>query len=482
MPDHLVDAAEASAHGNPPQDAQPRRLRTAVAKGGLVLVVRQFLSVGLSVVGALLTTRIIGPVQYGTYITAFTIHQFIAGVFGLGVQAYLIRSPVAHGDRLFDIASTFLLGLGCVCGLAEAVAFHLAGGSLGIARAVPVLIFLAVTLPAQLASAPALARLDRQLNYDRVTLVDLLALGAYYGFGIVLAVMGWGAWALAVGWAVQQTISLLGYHWTARWRPRPAWDWAELRQLISYSVLWASSNWIWQARSLVNPFIVGNVLGIEAVGFVSLAQRLVDMLCFTRPIVWRVAMAAFARVQSEPKKLLSAIEDGMELQALAIGPPLIVFAVFGKDLVGILFGERWLPSFDVYPFVATASFVLVLFGMHSAALAVYGRNLAMVVFNAINLAVFAAATFLLLPKLGVRAVGVADIIALSSLAVLEWNFRERVGALSYRRALPMATSVTLALLLSVFTRWAGLLPLLALAWPGTWQRLVGHARTLIKAR
>jgi hypothetical protein len=63
---------------------------------------------------------------------------------------------------------------------------------------------------------------------------------------------------------------------------------------------------------LVNPFIVGNGLGTEAVGFVSLAQRLVDTPCFIRPIVWRIAVAASVRVQ--PKKLVRAIEEGIELQ------------------------------------------------------------------------------------------------------------------------------------------------------------------------
>ena len=468
-------------HGYEPSvSSAPQRLRAKVAKGGFVLMVRQFIFAALSVVGALVTTRIIGPFEYGTYITALTIHAFIAGVFGLGVQAYLIRVPLEPGDRVFDVASTFLLTLGVVCGLSEIFIFALFGRYIGVGHAVPILVFLACTLPVQLGCTPAAALLDRQLSYERIALVDLVAVTIYYLLAIAACLCRLGR--LGSGHrlddpARRQFRGLSPYGaLAARIRPGTGKPCVEM---LGYSVAWASSGWIWQARSLVNPLIIGNVLGVEAVGFVSLAQRLVDMLCFTRPIVWRIAMAAFTRVQNEPRKLVRAIEDGMELQALAIGPPLIFFAIFGKDMVGTVFGERWSPSFAIYPFVALANFWLVLFTLHSSALAVYARNLAVALFNALDLIVFIVCTIILVPKIGAKAIGVADVLALSTLTVLDWNFRRRVGSLSYLRTMPLIATISLALALSSLTRWAGLLPLLALASPGTWDRLRNHFHSAI---
>jgi O-antigen/teichoic acid export membrane protein len=480
MADSTTSGRSAGLTGfEPSAESAPGRLRAKVAKGGFVLMARQFVLAALSVVGALVTTRMIGPFEYGTYITALTMHAFIAGVFGLGVQAYLIRVPLGPDDRVFDIASTFLLALGCICGFVEILVFVLFGSYIGVGHAVPILVFLACTLPVQLGCTPAAAILDRQLSYERIALVDLIGVTIYYLLAIALAFSGWGAWALATGWTIQQGANFVGYHVTAGWRPHLAWNWKALREMLRYSILWASSGWIWQARSLVNPLIIGNLLGVEAVGFVSLTQRLVDMLCFTRPIVWRIAMAAFARVQNEPRKLVRAIEDGMELQALAIGPPLILFAVFGKDMVGVFFGERWLPSFTIFPFVALANFWLVLFTLHSSALAVYARNLGVALFNMLDLIVFSACTLVLVPKLGVKAIGIADVLALSTLTVLDWNFRRRVGSLSYLRIMPLVMTISFALALSSMTRWAGLFPMLALASPGTWDRLWNHFRSAV---
>jgi O-antigen/teichoic acid export membrane protein len=457
-------------------------LRARVTRGGFILIVRQIALVILSVTGVLVTTRIIGPENYGIYVTALSIHTFIGGVVGLGIQAYLIRGTDRINDRACDIASTSLLLMGLVCGFAEATLVKLYGAKIGIGPAVPFLVVMACALPIQLICAPATARLDRQFNYGRVAAVDLGALITYYVLATVLAFNNWGAWALATGWVAQQIVGVFGYHISAKWMPRPSWDWRIVREMIGYSFSWATSNWIWQARALVNPLIIGNILGVEAVGFVNLAQRLVETLCFTRPIVWRVAMAAFARVQNEPKKLTNAIEDGMELQALAIGPPLVLFAVFGKDLVGTLFGVRWLPAFGVFPFLALASFGIALFTLHSSALAVYKRNLDVVVFNVIQLSIFAAGTYVLLPWLGITAIGVADVVALCSLIVLDWSVRRRIEAVSYFRALPTSASVAFALLLSPVTHLSILLLFLPLIWPSARRRIVSYVTAIIRRR
>jgi O-antigen/teichoic acid export membrane protein len=467
--DLLLQKMNADSDGN---------LRSTVARSGVVLIVRQGLLMAFSIIGVLVKTRIIGPTDYGIYSSAASIHGFIAGIFGLGMEAYLIRGASDLSDRDCNIASTFLLTVGICCGIAEAILISAFGNRIGLSRAIPV----AALLPIQLISTPAAARLDRKFLYHRAVTVDLVGVVTYYVLTVSLAFAGWGAWALATGWAAQTAVNSFGYHVAARWCPRPTIAGHALRKMIAYSISFSASNWIWQARSLVNPIIVGNLLGIEAVGIVSLAQRLVGLLSFTQPIVWRVAMAAFARIQNEPRKLARAIEDGMELQALAIGPPLVIFAVFGRDLTGIIFGARWLPAFDVFPYLALASFGIAMFTLHSSALAVYMRNLDVVAFNTVNLVILAVSTYFLVPVLGAKAIGVADVVALSSLVLLDLSFRRRIGPISYLNALPIILGVALALLLSGLSRLSALLPLVALAWPGTWTRLLGHFHSVLKKR
>ena len=449
-------------------------LRATVARGGVVLIIRQIALVSLSLVGILVTTRVVGPQNYGIFATGLSIHTFIFGIAGLGIQAYLIRGSDRLNDRACDIASTWLLTAGLVIAGGEAAVVYRYGTLLGIESAVPILIFMAASLPVQLTALSALARLDRQFKYERVAAVDFGGSLTYYVLGMTLAFAGWGAWALATAWCTQQVVVLLGYHISARWIPRPAWDRHILKDMLGYSLSWAAGNWVWQARSLVNPFIIGNALGVEAVGFVNMAMRLVDILCFTRPIAWRVAMAAFARVQDVPEKLSRAIADGMELQSLVLGPPLVAFAVFGKTAMAIAFGARWLPVFDVFPFLATASFAMALFTLHASALAVYKLNLDVLMINIVSVGIFAVGTYFLVPRIGIRAIGIADVLQLSSLVLVDWIVRKRIASISYLPVLPAVAGVMLALLLSPLSGWAGLFLFLPLVWPDSRSRIAAH--------
>src|ERR1700733_1308492 len=141
-------------------NSDARGLRSTVARGDLVLLVRQGLLMALSVIGVLVTTRIIGPTEYGIYISAVLIHGFIAGIFGLGIEAYLIRGAADLSDRDCNIASTFLLTMGICCGIAEAILVSAFGDRIGLSRAIPVIVFMAALLPIQIISTPAAARLD----------------------------------------------------------------------------------------------------------------------------------------------------------------------------------------------------------------------------------------------------------------------------------------------------------------------------------
>jgi PST family polysaccharide transporter len=71
-------------------------------------------------------------------------------------------------------------------------------------------------------------------------------------------------------------------------RPRLCWKPSLIREMLAYGLSLSFAGWLWQLRSLVNPVIVGRFAGAEAVGFVALAIRLVEMLALLSlsPGVW----------------------------------------------------------------------------------------------------------------------------------------------------------------------------------------------------
>src|SRR3954466_4329651 len=86
-----------------------RGLRGRVLEGGALLMGRQLVSMGLSLVGLLVITRIIGPAAYGPYVAALSICQYAQNLGQAGIGVYLVRASDQATQLTFDVATTLLL-------------------------------------------------------------------------------------------------------------------------------------------------------------------------------------------------------------------------------------------------------------------------------------------------------------------------------------------------------------------------------------
>ena len=84
--------------GDSPPPA-PGYLRTKVLRGGAYLFIRQFLSLGLSLVGVFVITRVIGPERYGAFVAASGIYIYLQTLGQVGVDVYLVRQPGSVAER-----------------------------------------------------------------------------------------------------------------------------------------------------------------------------------------------------------------------------------------------------------------------------------------------------------------------------------------------------------------------------------------------
>jgi uncharacterized heparinase superfamily protein len=180
---------------------------------------------------------------------------------------------------------------------------------------------------------------------------------------------------------------------------------------------------------------VGRFVGAEGVAYVAFAIRVAENLSFVRTAAGRLGVAALARLQHDQAKFQEALQRALQLQVLSLGPLLCGFALCGPWVVPRFLGERWLPAFQVYPFIAAGVLVNSVFNLQASALFVVGHQWAVVQAYASHVVLLAAATFFLLPQNGITGYGWAELLACAGYVFIYASV-SKVAALSYRRLLP----------------------------------------------
>lgn len=374
--------------------AEPSLRRRAV-EGSLYLTARRLLGIGLSTAGLLLMTRLVGPENYGLFAAALGLNNYLLTLAQMGIRVYLMRSE--DTPKLWHQAFWWLLLWSAsltafaLIGLAVAQQFWIrTEGFMAVASAI------CLGLPFTAAAVAPQTRLERDLRYRRIAVLELSAQASGYAVGIPLAQLGYGVWALVASYWATVLVSAGGAFVSARYRPRWYWNAAERRAMVRFGVAQGASQWLYFSKDLLPAMILLPLGGKEAVGHYALATRLLEMLNFAPITIRRVADPVYARLQHEPTKLLRAMYLSSSAQMLALGATCLPFIVAGWYVLPLAFGAQWqIPIVLATMALLTAEQLLsAVFITQAQALGIVGRPQVVARFAAIFVPHLAAATAL----------------------------------------------------------------------------------------
>jgi PST family polysaccharide transporter len=425
----------------------------------------------IGAVGVLLLTRIIGPGSYGVYGAALGVYVYLLQLSQWGIKVYLIRREEEAQPQDYHQAFSLLLFLGLASTGLAILALPLLESWIRIEGFGVVAVAMFAVLPVQLLGLVPMAHLERELDFRRVAMIELSGQTVYFLVALPLAYRGLGPWAPVAGWWAQQLITSGLCFRAAAYRPRLYWETGRARAMVGYGLGYSSSIWVWQLRNLVGPLIVGRYGGAVAVGYVTLAIRMLEQLSFVKTAVWRLSLAALARLQQDRARLVRAISEGMSLQTMALGPFLAIFGLAAPWIVPALFGPQWVPVLEIYPFIALGYLVNAMFNLHSSALYVLRRNGAVTAFHLLHITLFAGAALLLVPRLGLVGYGWAEVVALPSYLLLHLLLVRHVGRPGYARAIVWLVASGVPLFAWQLGPWAWACAALPLLWPPTRREL-----------
>ncbi len=380
---------------------------------GLLQLSQQLLSVLATVVLA----RLLTPSDFGIAAFAMAVLTFASLASTWGFEAAIIRRSVID-DRLMggilaaNLAVTTTLSVGGV--LAAPVVADLIGAP--EARWALVALMPSVVLGG-LASV-SITLLNRRMHTGRIFLVDGVGMVVYIVLEIVLAAVGFGYWAVIIGYLAMQVLQCAGYIVAAGWRLRLAPPRSVVRSEGGFSVGYFTTGLATYANKNLDTWMVAATLGAAALGSYYIALVLPMILrARVADVVRYLLFPIFSRLRSDPERSRRAYASAIEFQAAVGIPAMLGVAIVAGPLVEVFFAEQWQASIDPMRLIALAAAVDLLgTGLAQAAIA-HGRMARSVVVSAGRAVVLCAALTVVALGSG-DLTDVALVVAVTSLIAL----------------------------------------------------------------
>lgn len=322
-------------------------LARSAAAGTLWLTGQQWGMRLSGLVTVALLTRLISPEDFGVVAAATTITPFVLLLADLGLSTYVIQVKELD-QRLLSTAFWYSLSVAIALMAALAVfapviaaAFHIPAAA-SVIRGCSLSVFFIVVC-----SVPA-ALLRRGMQFRLLALQSLVSVIIAQVVAIVLAFRGAGAWALVMQLIVSEVVSCILCWKAARWRPGFEFSKSEFGAMAKFGNKIVLADLVATVRPAAEAAIVSIVLGPAALGYLSIAQRLVQV---TQDLGGKalipVSTVVFAKVRDSEGRLQSAYLKALGISYSAISPIMTVVVVGGPLVVPLLFGKGWDQSVPV---------------------------------------------------------------------------------------------------------------------------------------
>ncbi|PAP75959.1 lipopolysaccharide biosynthesis protein [Rubrivirga marina] len=302
----------------------------------------------------LLLARLLSPEDFGLVALAGVFVTFAQVVVAQGLaEAIIQRDELERGHLETAFWINVATGLAATA-LTLLLAKPIAAG-LGTPALEPILRALSPLFLLNSLNAVQTALMRRDLAFRSLAARTIGANIAGGVVGIGMAVAGYGVWSL-VGQQLAAKAAEVALLWSmSQWRPGLGPSGRHARDLFGFSVHTVGISLLTFLSRHSDDLLIGYVLGPVALGYYTVAYRVLSTLLDVLTGVTRqVAFPVFSRLQQEPERLLRAFYSATRYTAFASFPTFFALAALAPEVIPVFFGPQWGPSVPVMMWLAVA--------------------------------------------------------------------------------------------------------------------------------
>ncbi len=161
--------------------------------------------------------------------------------------------------------------------------------------------------------------------------------------GIVLALSGFGVWALVFQYLTNTFIDTVVLWFTVKWRPILRFSVLRLKELLSYGWKLLASALIGAIYDDLRTLIIGKVYTKEDLAFYSKGQQFPRLIMNNvSTSITSVVFPYFSKMQDDKEKLKQSIRKTLRTSTVVIAPLMMGLLAIAKPLVKLLLTDKWI--------------------------------------------------------------------------------------------------------------------------------------------
>jgi PST family polysaccharide transporter len=322
--------------------------RRAVRSAG-VTVFAQVVAFSVQMIATVVLARLLVPADFGlvAMVTTFSLLLSYVGMIGFP-EAVLQRQEI---DR-FLASNLFWINLavGAVLSLGFAAAGSVLAKFYGDIRVERVTFAVSITIFLTCISVIHLALLKRAMRFSAVSINDIIARVASVTISVLLALAGWGYWALVAGVIAQPLSTAVGAWVLCRWIPSLPRRVPGTGSMIRFATHVYGSFSVDYCTHNLDNLLVGWRFGSLPLGFYKKAYELFVLPANQFLSAFPVAVSTLSRLKRDRAEYRRYLLAGISILAFAgmgIGADL---TLVGKDVVRLLLGPQWSEAGKIFTF------------------------------------------------------------------------------------------------------------------------------------
>ncbi|MCD8386662.1 MAG: lipopolysaccharide biosynthesis protein [Bacteroidales bacterium] len=270
-------------------------------------------------------------------------------------------------------------------------------------------------------------QLTKRMHVRPIAVANIVSLSVGGALGIIMAVKGYGAWAI-VGQALANSgVKSLWLWATSHWWPAMKMSWTALRGYFSVGSGMMMTSFLNTLFLNIFSFFIGNQSGMARLGYYTQADKWSKMgITSLSQTLTSSFIPPLSAVQDDPERFRRLCAKMNRATAYILFPAMIGLIIMATPIFHLLFGAKWDLSIALFQLLLTRGIFLVLSGLCVNYLLALGRSRAIFTLEVVRDGLALAALGATLPYLslstptdavaGIRIMVNAQILA----AVIGW--------------------------------------------------------------